>query len=122
MARPKKAVAVKAPRKPRSDAGVKRKNQGEIHQQVVDPGGYAASTRIIAEKMAAEAEQNEAMVGRLADVPLEEQVNNLRRERNVLRDRASNAEGALRRESLYHQLRIEEINVLLEQLIDLRYA
>ena len=122
MARPKKAVAVKAPRKPRSDKGVKRKNQGEIHQQVVDPGGYAASTRIIAEKMAAEAEQNEAMVGRTVDVPLEEQVVNLRRERNRYCNRASYAEGALRRELNYHQLRVEEIDVLLEQLHDLRYA
>ena len=100
MARPKKkAVAVKAPR---SDAGVKRKSQ--------------------AEKLAAALEQNEAMVGRAVEVPLEEQVVNLRRERNRYCNLASNAEGALRRELNYHQLRIEEINVLIENLNDLRYA
>ena len=103
MARPtKKAVAVKTLRKQRSEKGVKRKSQ--------------------AEKLAAAAaqEQNEAMVARALEVPLEEQVVNLRRERNRYFDRASNAEGALRRELNYHQLRVEEINVLLE-LNDLRY-
>ena len=103
MARPtKKAVAVKTPQKQRSDAGVKWKSQ--------------------AEKLAAAQEQNEAMVARALEVPLEEQVVNLRRERNRYCNLASNAEGALRRELNYHQLRVEEIDVLLEQLHDLRYA
>ena len=122
MARPKKAVAVKTPRKQRSDADVKRKAKAPAvpTETVFVPKAYSQS--IVFDKMKAAQEQNEAMVGRPVDVPLEEQVNNLRRERNVLRDRASNAEGALRRELNYHQLRIEEINVLIENLNDLRYA
>ena len=109
MARPKKAVAVKTPRKQRSDADVKRKAKAPaVPTETAPQTAYEAV--------------NQAMVSMAVDVPLEEQVNNLRRERNVLRDRASNAEGALRRESLYHQLRVDEINALLEQLNDLRYA
>ena len=109
MAIPKKAVAVKAPRKPRSDAGVKRKAKAPaVPTETAPQTAYEAV--------------NQAMVGRAVEVPLEEQVVNLRRERNRYCNLASNAEGALRRELNYHQLRIEEINVLIENLNDLRYA
>jgi len=92
----------------------------KIDPMTFNPQTYSQS--IVFDKMKAAQDNAEAMIGRAVDVPLEEQVNNLRRERNVLRDRASNAEGALRRELNYHQLRIEEINVLIENLNDLRYA
>ncbi len=76
----------------------------------------------VAEKLEAAKECNEAMIGRAVDVPPEEQVNNLRKERNKFRDRAQYAENLLRRERTYHELRVSEIEAFLDQLNDLRFA
>lgn len=114
MARPKKAVAAPKPKLSKTKA------PAVSNETTFTPKMYHLG--VVADKMAAAQAYNEAMVGRAVDVPLEEQVRNLRKERERFRDRAEAAENLLRRERTYHELRASEIEALLVTLNDLRYA